>query len=158
MLWLLWQQRVEANGHRQMELLTLFRYPSLNSPAPQAITGHNLSHLPFSVRATLPRRTCGSATASTSAGFSCDVEGLGTFMMASACHFATVYPISLVSSVRSASTATRRRKSKSNQSRHTLRLEENMITVGGKLVWAWRRTGTNRAAGSSLVFICPVSG
>jgi hypothetical protein len=34
---------------------TLLRYPSLNNPAPHAITGHKLSHLPFCTFAPLPR-------------------------------------------------------------------------------------------------------
>ena len=36
---------------------TLLRYPSLKRPAPQAITGHRRSQRPFSVLATLTRRS-----------------------------------------------------------------------------------------------------
>jgi hypothetical protein len=62
-------------------LLTLLRKPSENSPAPQAITGHSLSHLPFCVAATLPWR--GASTASNAGSGECDWMSLDMMTFAS---------------------------------------------------------------------------
>jgi len=129
---------METYRCRLTGLLTLLRYPSLNNPAPHAITGHNLSHLPFSVLATLPRRRGGSAPASTSAGFSCDAEDLD--MMTSAPHCSAI-------------NVSRRTVPSLNSLSEKPKIDCCTITVS--LFWRWRedKISTTRAAGPPLVFI-----